>query len=309
MKILITGFDGFIGSHLCDYLKDKYDIFGITRYAVGKKIKVDFPYAFVDLTQNFQVKNILKEVKPDVIIHLAAQSSVSRSFERPEEYMETNLIGTINMAENAMREVPNLKKFIHASTPEVYGNQKTYPVNEGAFPNPTTPYAVSKFAADLYLLYMFQAYNFPIVISRHANCYGRKEGIFSNLGVVENIITQMLKGKEVNLGNPDASRDFIFIDDITEWYNTLIERGKEGEIYNIGHGFAWKIKDVAGICKTLIGWKGTVNYNTLPKRPGEFMKIELNSSKAIQELGFIPKISLEMGLQKTINYWNKHEND
>ena len=256
MKILITGFDGFIGSHLCEYLKNKHQIFGITHYSVGKNIKVDFPYAFVDITENFQVRNVLKEFQPDVIIHLAAQSSVSRSFERPEEYMKANLIGTINLAECAMREVPNFKRFIQASTPEVYGRQDTFPTDETATPNPTTPYGVSKYAADLYLKYMFQAYNFPVIISRHANCYGRKAGIFSNLGVIENIMTQMLKGNEVNLGDRDVSRDFIYIDDVVRWYETLLTEGKIGEIYNLTTGENCTIWWLTQLCAKIIGWNG-----------------------------------------------------
>jgi len=305
VKILITGFDGFIGSHLVEHLKKKHEIFGITHYSVGKNIKVDFPYTYVDIRDNFQVKNILKEVKPDVIINLAAQSSVSRSFDRPEEYMESNLIGVINLAENAMREIPNFKLFIQASTPEVYGRMKNYPIKETDFPNPTTPYAVSKLAADMYLKYMFQAYGFPVVMSRHANCYGRKFGIFSNLGVVENIITQMLKGNDVNLGSKVIRRDFVYIDDVVEWYESLMERGKFGEIYNLGWGSAWHIWEVADICKEIIGFDGNINYNTLPKRPGEMRTIELDATKARDELRFMAHTELKDGLRKTIEYWKE----
>ena len=306
MKVLVTGFDGFVGSHLVESLKKKHEVFGITHYSVGKKICVDFPYAYVDITDNFQVKNILKEVKPDVIINLAAQSSVGRSFDRPTEYMESNLFGVINLAENAMREIPNFKKFIQASTPEVYGRMERYPIKETDFPNPTTPYAVSKLSADLYLKYMYQAYNFPVVMSRHANAYGRKAGIFSHLGVIENIITQMLKGNEVNLGNGEVKRDFVYINDVVRWYETLIEKGKPGEIYNMGFGIGSKISEVAKMCAIRTDFKGTINYNTLPKRPGEMMTIELNGDKAENELGFKPEYNLQTGLELVIDYWREH---
>lgn len=307
MKVLVSGFDGFIGSHLIEELKKDYDVFGITNYSVAKKIKADIPFNYVDVTKHFQVKNVLNEVRPDIIINLCAQSSVSRSFDRPEEYINTNTIGVINMAENAMRCIPNLKLFIQASTPEVYGRMKEFPIKETANASPTTPYAVSKLSADHYLMYMHQAYDFPVVLSRHANCYGRKGGIFSHLGVIENIVTQMLKGNEINLGDGEVRRDFIYIDDVVRWYKTLIEKGKPGNIYNFGWGRAYRIEDVAETAARLLNWKGTINYNTLPKRPGEMDCIELDTSKANKELGIAPSVSMEDGLKKVIEYWRLDE--
>jgi nucleoside-diphosphate-sugar epimerase len=304
-SVLVTGFDGFIGSHLTEYLKGKYDLFGITRYAVNKKIQVNFPYEFVDITDFQQVKKVLKDIQPDYIINLAAESSVGRSFERPSQYADSNFKSVINLSENAIKEIPNLVKFIQASTPEVYGKQKSYPVLESNEAFPTTPYAVSKLAADKYLMYMHQAYNFPVTISRHANCYGRKAGIFSQLGVVENIITQMLKGNEVNLGDGFVRRDFVYIDDVTRWYQRLMEKGNVGEIYNL-NGQNASIIGIAERCKSLLDWNGTIRYNTLPKRPGEMDNIEMNMEKAIKDMSFMREFDLGDGLIKTIDYWRKH---
>jgi GDP-D-mannose dehydratase len=124
---------------------------------------------YSDLADYHHLVKTIKEIKPDVIFHLAGLTSVSQSFERPQEYFEVNTIGTINLAEINLRFNPYLKKFIWAGTPEEYGVQNSFPTNEEAPLNLNNPYAISKVAATKYLLFMNTAYNFPVVVSRHAN--------------------------------------------------------------------------------------------------------------------------------------------
>jgi nucleoside-diphosphate-sugar epimerase len=304
MKILITGVTGFIGSHLVKELEG--ELYGMVRFGDIPTKHEGYIPVYSDLTDYHHLVKIIKEIKPDVIFHLAGLTSVSQSFERPQEYFEVNTIGTINLAEINLRFNPYLKKFIWAGTPEEYGVQNSFPTNEEAPLNPNSPYAISKVAATKYLLYMYRAYDFPVVVSRHANCYGRKFGIFSQLGVIENIVTQMLKGKKVYLGEPDVRRDFIYIDDVIEWYKTLMEKGKEGEIYNAGWGKSYSIREVAEKVKELTGFDGEIHWHSVPKRPGEILRIELDASKARRELGWEPRINLEKGLSKTIEYFKSH---
>jgi len=305
MKILITGVTGFVGSHLVKELNESKigKLFGLVRFGNRYAKHEGYEPIYADITDYHYLAKVISEIKPEIVIHLAALSGVSQSFERPQEYFEVNTIGTINLAEINLKFNPYLKKFIYAGTPEEYGIQNNFPIKEDAPLNPNSPYAVSKAAATKYLLYLHRAYNFPVVISRHANAYGRKIGIFSQLGVIENIVTQMLKGNDVYLGDPEPRRDFLYIDDVLKWYRLLIEKGRPGEIYNAGWGKSYSIREVAEKVRELTGFKGEIHWHSIPKRPGEVPRIELDASKAKKDLGWEPKIKLEEGLMKTIEYF------
>jgi len=182
-KIFITGIAGFIGSQLKETIKGKK--YGLVRFGDLSMKHEGYIPVFSDLMDYYTLARAIQDIKPEIVIHLAALSSVSQSFERPQEYFEVNTIGTINLAEINLRFNPYLEKFIVAGTPEEYGIQEKFPIKEDASLNPNSPYAVSKVAATKYLLYLYKAYNFPVIISRHANCYGRKFGEFPKLGVIE----------------------------------------------------------------------------------------------------------------------------
>jgi nucleoside-diphosphate-sugar epimerase len=302
-RILITGITGFIGSQLKEKIEgEKY---GLVKFWDLPMKHEGYVPIYGDLKDYHSLAKLIQEIKPEIVIHLAALTSVSQSFDRPQEYFEVNTVGTINLAEINLKYNPYLKKFIFAGTPEEYGIQEKFPIKEDAPLNPNSPYAVSKVAATKYLLYMFHTYNFPVVISRHANCYGRKFGEFQKLGVLENIVTQMIKGKDVYLGEPDVRRDFLYIDDILDWYSLLLEKGKNGEIYNAGWGKSYSIRECAELAKEILGFKGSIFWHSIPKRPGEIPKIELDASKARQKLGWKPKINLREGLKLLAEYWRK----
>jgi len=300
-KIFITGISGFIGSQLKETLKgEKY---GLVKFGDLSLKHEGYTPIFGDLTDYHTLAKVIKEIKPEIVIHLAALTSVSQSFERPQEYFETNTIGTINLAEINLRFNPYLEKFIFAGTPEEYGIQNEFPTKETAPLCPNSPYAVSKAACTKYLQYLYKAYDFPVIISRHANCYGRKFGEFQKLGVIENIIVQMIKRKDVYLGEPDVERDFLYIDDVLNWYSLLLEKGQNGEIYNAGWSRSYSIREVAELAKEILGFKGAIFWNTIPRRPGEIPKMELDASKAREEIGWKPKIDLKEGLKLLIDYW------
>lgn len=200
-----------------------------------------------------------------------------------------------------MREVPHFKHFLFAGTSEEYGNQTEFPIKENAELRPNSPYAVSKVAADKYLQYMRDAYDFPVTVLRPFNTYGRKDNVHF---VVERIITQMLQGKTVKLGDPTPERDLLYIDDHVNAYLTCLGNEKaKGEVFNFCTGRSISIKELADLIAKLTGFKGEIMWNTIPARPLDIKKLVGSYEKAKRILGWEPKHTLEEGLKKTIDIW------
>jgi nucleoside-diphosphate-sugar epimerase len=298
MKIFITGHDGFIGQHLVERLKSKHELF----------------YLEHDLRDHSKVSEQLKSINPDVIVHLAARTEVEKSFYEQITFSEINYVGTVNLIEVA-RDLPNLKNFVFASTMEVYGWQPISDVikegkedgviafDETTPPNPNAPYAVAKYACEKYLEYAHRSYGLPYTAIRQTNAYGRKD---NNFFVTEQIIYQMLtNADEINLGYGEPYRNFIYIDDLLDAWEAVIENPDKcaGELFCIGPNNAIKIKDYVQMIADKLNWKGQVNWNTKPKRPGEIYLLNSSNEKITKKLGWYPKVGLSEGVDKTIAVW------
>jgi UDP-glucose 4-epimerase len=299
-RILITGLSGFIGGYLKNKLESRYQIFDLDR----------------DLLDKEGIDQRLQEVDPNFIIHLAARTEVEKSFYEQTSFSSVNYVGTVNMVESA-RHLKNLKLFVFSSTMETYGWQPesdlirdgkeyTLPVfTEETKQHPNAPYAVAKVGCELYLEYAQRSFNFPFCSFRQTNSYGRKDNDFF---VVEQIISQMLKNpKEINLGYGEPYRNFLWIDDLINLYETVIEKHEQarGEIFCTGPANALKIKDLVDKIAKKIGWNGQVNWNTKPKRDGEIWVLNSSPAKAEQLLGWSPKMDLDTGLDLTIQIWRE----
>ncbi len=303
LKILVSGPTGFVGTKLIpELVKKGYDVFILERYVPGRYAQkgINVKKVFGDVQDYFAIKQIVHDVKPDVVVHLVAISPVAFSYDRPHEVMETNFLGTVNMAEACHREIPNFTQFLFASSSETYGNGPN-PKKETTRQNPNSPYGISKFAAEKYLLYMRDAYKFPITILRNFNTYGRKDNAHF---VVERTIVQMLKNKTVRLGDPKPKRDFVYIDDHVSSYLTCIQNpGAIGEIFNFCTGRPTSVKQLIDQISKLTNYAGEVIWNTLPARPLECREIVGDYSKAKRILGWTPSFSLEEGLKLTVDLW------
>ncbi len=306
-KILVTGGSGFIGAHLIHSLLDAgYDVYSLERYVTGRYVlggNRTVKTVFGDLCDLFAIRKLVREIQPDAVCHLAAISAVAYSYDHPNEVLETNFLGTVNLAESCLREVPHFKHFLFAGTSEEYGNQDTFPIKETAELRPNSPYAVSKVAADKYLKYMHDAYGFPVTVLRNFNTYGRRDDTHF---VVERTISQMLKGKVVKLGDPDPVRDFLYVDDHVDSYIRCLGNEKAiGEAFNFCTGRGITIAQLVDLIKKLINFNGEVIWNTVPKRPLDIAKLVGDYAKAEKLLGWSPKYTLEKGLEFTIDFWKK----
>ena len=298
MKIFITGHDGFIGQHMVQRLQDKHEL----------------EFLQHDLRDHDKVGFQLRQFSPDIIVHLAARTEVEKSFYEQITFSDINYTGTVNLIEIA-KDLPNLKNFVFASTMEVYGwqpisdlirdgkEQGIIAFDETTPPNPNAPYAVAKYGCEKYLEYAHRSYGLPFTAIRQTNAYGRKD---NNFFVTEQIIHQMLTNpKEINLGYGEPYRNFIYIDDLLDAWETVIENPDKcaGEIFCIGPDNAVKIKDYVQLIADKIGWDGHVNWNTKPKRPGEIYLLNSSNAKITAKLGWSPKVDISEGLDRTIAVW------
>lgn len=299
MKIFITGWQGFIGSHLIKRLQEH-----------------NITLLQNDLRDHQAVQHELLDADPEIIVHLAARTEVEQSFYEQITFSEVNYVGTVNLIEGC-RRLKNLKNFVFASTMEVYGWQPISDIikegkekniiafNEQTPPNPNAPYAVAKYGCEKYLEYAFRSYGIPFTAIRQTNAYGRKDNDFF---VTEQIITQMLKNpEEINLGYGEPYRNFIFIDDLLDAWIEIINNPEKaaGEIFCLGPDNALKIKDYVKIIADKLEWTGKVNWNTKPERPGEIYLLNSTNQKITSKLGWSPKVSLNEGLDRTIAIWKE----
>jgi UDP-glucose 4-epimerase len=301
MKILLTGSSGFIGSHITPLLAQQHELHHLTS----------------DLLNFSAVALEVETLAPDVIVHLAARTEVEQSFYEQITFSEVNYVGTVNLIEAASR-VKNLKNFVFASTMEVYGWQPISDVIRGggvpevfeAFdeltqPNPNAPYAVAKYACEKYLEYAHRCLALPYTAIRQTNSYGRKDNGFF---VTEQIISQMLTNpREVNLGYAEPYRNFIFISDLLSAWVTVIENPElvQGKIFTIGPDAPIKIRDYAEKIARKLNWSGQINWDTKPHRPGEIYWLNSNHNLITATTGWRPTVSLDDGLDRTIEIWQQ----
>jgi len=303
MKILLTGSSGFIGSHIKPLLAN----IGIVHELVS------------DLTSHEDVRNEVTSVQPDIVIHLAARTEVQYSFYEQTSFSDVNYVGTVNLVETC-RRLKKIPFFLFASTMEVYGWQPiSDEVEENGIPNkflafdestpvyPNAPYAVAKYACEKYIEYAGRAYGMNYAMIRQTNSYGRKDNDFF---VTEHIISQMLKGNEVNLGYSEPYRNFIFIDDLLDAWMSIIENIDKinQEIFTIGPDDPRKIKDCVKLIADKLDWNGKVTWDTKPPRDGEIYWLNSNHNKLTNLTGWTPKILYDSGIEKTIEIWKKKLN-
>jgi UDP-glucose 4-epimerase len=255
----------------------------------------------------------VKSANPDVIIHLAALTEVEHSFYQQALFSDVNYTGTVNLVESA-REAPNLKLFLFSSTMETYGwqpisdkikNNEPFdhaPFDETTIQHPNAPYAVAKLGCEKYLEYASRAYNLPYCILRQTNTYGRTDNDFF---VVEQIITQMLKGDTVNLGYAKPYRNFLHISDLINAYIAILSNvsAVKNETFCVGPNNALSIEKLAEICAKKLGWQGDINWDTKPERAGEIYYLNSTNDKITSTIGWEPLIDLDTGLDMTIEFW------
>jgi len=311
MSVIITGITGFIGSNLARKLVDKgYDIYGLVRHVSRSELRSLEPVLesvhFVegDLGQYHSMRCMVASIMPETIVHLGALTPVRHSYSDPYPYAKINFEGTMNVVHAVLEASPNTR-VISASTAEVYGWQSHEPVAENARLNPSSPYAVSKVAADTYLQMAMKVYGLRATVMRCNNTYGRigEKGFF-----VEYIISSMLTGKAVYVGAPEHIRDYMFVDDHVEAYVEALEHQEAiGEVFNVSPGNPISNIELCKRVARMTSFKGQIVEGSYPPgypvRPSNWDTdyIVLNSEKIRSRLGWKPSLGLEEGLERVID--------
>jgi len=313
-RVLITGADGFIGSHLTEMLVangyqvralSQYNSFNSWGWLEDINCKDQVEVLTGDVRDPHYCKYITKDI--DIIFHLAALIAIPYSYVAPDSYVDTNIKGTLNICQ-AAKENGNVR-VIHTSTSEVYGTAQYVPIDEKHPLQPQSPYSATKIAADAMAMSFYNTFDLPITIARPFNTYGPRQ---SARAVIPTIITQIASGmEEIKLGDITPTRDFNYVEDTCQGLLALAESDATiGETVNIGSNFEISIEDTLNIIKELMS--SNVRFITDKQRirpeKSEVFRLWCDNSKIKKLTSFNPQTDIKHGLLKTIDWITRPEN-
>jgi UDP-glucose 4-epimerase len=302
MKVLVTGGAGFIGSHLVDRLVlEGHEAVVVDNLVTGKRRNINRAARFYKMDiQSWRLERVLRNERPNVVMHLAAQMDVRKSVEDPMFDAQVNVLGTLNVLQQAVKH--GVRKVIFSSSGgAIYGEQEIYPAPETHVLKPLSPYGLSKLCGEQYLSYYQRVNGLQAVSLRYANVYGPRQDPEGEAGVVAIFIQKMLNNEQAVInGNGRQTRDFVFVDDVVEANLAMMGQETQGT-YNVGTGVETSINDLFRIlvqhtgsnCKEIHG----------PAKKGEQARSVIDSTKLRQEGSWEPKADLSEGLKKTVEYF------
>jgi NAD dependent epimerase/dehydratase len=320
MRVLVTGADGFIGSHLTEALvRNGYEVRAFVYYNsfnswgwldhCADDVKGKFEVFAGDIRDPHGVKKAMNGC--DAVIHLAALIAIPFSYHSPDSYVDTNIKGTLNVLQ-AAREL-NVSRVIHTSTSEVYGTAQYVPIDEKHPLQGQSPYSASKIGADQLAFSFYSSFNLPVVTLRPFNTYGPRQ---SARAVIPTIITQIANGNnQIKLGSVTPTRDFNFISDtVNGFISALKSKSGVGEVINLGSNFEISIQDIASLIGEIMNQEIKVIDSDERIRPenSEVNRLWADNSKAKELLSWKPEYAslngLKKGLEETVNWFKKPNN-
>lgn len=312
-RILITGGDGFIGSHLTEMLLEKgYEVCALSYYNSfnywGWLDNIKHPNLEVatgDVRDPHFCKYITKGI--DTIFHLAALIAIPYSYIAPDSYVDTNIKGTLNICQAAKEN--GVQRVLVTSTSEVYGTAKYVPIDEKHPKQPQSPYSASKIGADMMAMSFYNAFELPVIIARPFNTYGPRQ---SARAIIPTIITQIANGKkEIKLGDLTPTRDFNFVRDTCQGFIELARCDAAiGQEVNIASNYEISMRDTLELIAKIMNCDVRFIEDTERVRPknSEVFRLWGDNSKINEMTGFTPKYSIEQGLRETVEWFCCPEN-
>ena len=319
MKVLVTGSEGFIGSHLIEALvKNKYKVRALVLYnsfnswgwldSLSPEIK-KIEVKLGDVRDSENINQNIKDV--DVVINLAALIAIPYSYSAPRSYLDTNVNGVLNVLNSCLKN--KIKQLIHISTSEVYGTPKKVPILETNQLNAQSPYAATKIASDQLALSFNKAYDLPVSIIRPFNTFGPRQSLRA---IIPSIITQSFTKKVIEVGSLYPRRDLLYVEDTVQGIISAIGNKKTiGEVINLGSGFDVSVRQlierIGIITEKKIKFK--ISQERVRPKKSEVDRLLASNKKAKKILRWVPKYSgssgLNYGLQKTIKWFSQSKNN
>lgn len=311
MRFLIIGSNSFSGASFINFLLSKnHDVVGVSRSAEINKLFLKykenkninkFSFYRIDINKHTnKLVSLVKKFKPEYIVNYSAQGMVAESWNNPIHWYRTNLLSQVAF-HNEIKGFKFIKKYIHFTTPEVYGSTKKW-IKENYNFEPSTPYAVSRAACDLHLRSFYNAYKFPIIFTRAANVYGPGQQLYRI--VPKTMLSSVMKKNMFLHGGGKSVRSFIHINDVSDALYKIVKRGKIGETYHISTNEIISIKKLVTKICAMLNIKIEKIVQVDKDRLGKDQAYLLDSSKIRIDLGWKDKISLEDGLKDTLKWIN-----
>ncbi|MGE3154757.1 MAG: SDR family oxidoreductase [Nitrospiraceae bacterium] len=303
MKVLVTGGAGFIGSHLVDrLLQEGHEVVVVDNLSTGKRKNVNRAATFYKADiQSSRLERVFRNERPSVVMHLAAQMNVRRSVEDPMFDASVNILGTLNVIEQAARH--GARKVVFASSGgAIYGEQDIFPAPESHPTRPLSPYGISKLGGEHYLSYYQRVSGIQTVSLRFANVYGPRQDPEGEAGVVAIFIQKMLTGEQpVINGNGRQTRDFVFVEDVVEANLLVMSQGIDG-VFNVGTSSETPVNELFAVLKELT--KSDCKEVHGPAKKGEQLRSTIDATKLRHQLGWEAKVGLTDGLRKTVEFFS-----
>ena len=294
MRAVVTGGAGFIGSHVVEALLDRGDeVHVVDNFATGRRENLTGRATVHELDIREPLDGLFRELRPEAVVHLAAQADVGTSVEQPVLDAEVNVLGTLNVLEAAR---PHSAQVVFSSTGGAIYGECERPAREDDPRRPVSPYGTAKLAAEEYLATWNRLHGTNHVTLRFANVYGPRQLAKLEGGVVAIFTDRLRAGEGVTIfGDGSQTRDFVYVGDVVE--AVLAAIGTEGGPYNVGTGAETSVLDLFDACRRIAGAEPDAEH--APARPGDALRSVLDVSLAERELGWRPRTALEQGLRET----------
>ncbi|ABK68834.1 MULTISPECIES: NAD-dependent epimerase/dehydratase family protein [Mycobacterium avium complex (MAC)] len=313
MRALVTGAAGFIGSTLVDrLLADGHTVVGLDNFASGRASNLEHlvgnpAHVFVEADiVTADLEAILDEHRPEVVFHLAAQIDVRHSVADPQFDASVNVIGTVRLAEAARRT--GVRKIVHTSSGgSIYGTPPTYPTPETVPTDPASPYAAGKVAGEIYLNTFRHLYGLDCSHIAPANVYGPRQDPHGEAGVVAIFAQALLSGKPTKVfGDGTNTRDYVFVDDVVDAFVKASGDAGGGQRFNIGTGVETSDRQLHSAVAAAVGGPDDPEFH--PPRLGDLKRSCLDIGLAARVLGWQPKVGLQQGVARTVEYFRNQHN-
>ena len=310
-KIIVMGSNSFSGASFIPFAIDEgFEVIGISRSAEPNPVFLPYKYSgksieFQQMDLNHDLDKIMALIgskKPEYVVNFAAQSMVAQSWDQPDHWFMTNVVSTVRFHDR-LRHCDFLKKYVHISTPEVYGSCEGY-IKESDSYYPSTPYAVSRAAADMSLHTFFNSYKFPVVFTRAANVYGPGQQLYR---IIPRTILFIKTGKKLQLhGGGTSERSFIHMQDVSDATLRIMKQASPGEIFHIATNDSITIRNLVELICDLMDVRFKDHVDVAEERLGKDSAYLLDSSKIRNTLGWQDQVSLKEGVLTVLQWIEKN---